>query len=100
MTHSFSAVQRWASLDGLDCADDPAIATAAGMVDAILRELRAAPGKASGVAGQGYVPHLLPGLSPVEEQLVGGVWSNASHQVRWVFTKCQKAHRETALGRW
>jgi hypothetical protein len=28
---------------------------------------------------------------------VGGVWSNASHQVRWVFTKCQRAHRETAL---
>jgi hypothetical protein len=96
-TQAFPVVQRWASLDGLDCADDPAIVTAAGMVDAILCELRVAPGQAPGVAGRGHVPYLLPGLSPVEEQLVGGVWSNASHQVRWVFTKCQKAHRETAL---
>eukprot|EP01047_Picozoa_sp_COSAG01_P056477 COSAG01_NODE_6409_length_3688_cov_101.987441_4_plen_170_part_00 len=78
-TQAFPVVQRWASLDGLDCADDPAIVTAAGMVDAILCELRVAPGQAPGVAGRGHVPYLLPGLSPVEEQLVGGVWSNASH---------------------
>jgi hypothetical protein len=96
-TQPFSTVQRWASLDGLDCADDPAIATADEMVNAILHELRAAPEKPPGVAGRGYVPRLLQGLSPVEEQLVGRVWSNASRQVRWVFTKSQKAHRETAL---